>query len=284
VSVDPLQHEYPHYTPYQYAGNKPITFIDLDGLEEALPWYLSENKYGGKPVLTFGLGELSLVQRGEYVSGYPLHNGATFIENSLKSIWNNFATTWNEGIGGKTATDMMVEFDSTISNIEWKDLKKMSGNIETYENIAGHVASAILLKKIQSPNKSLINISTKQTLKPSFTSIELGNMGEDALKLIYGGEKRSFKTSLGWRYVDNLAGGVAYESKVGYASATEFIKKQFYKDIELLNMGAVDEVVWTFFRSPETGKVGASKPLLDMFEAAQKNGYNIRTQILELPK
>ncbi|HAZ02539.1 MAG TPA: hypothetical protein DCY97_10265 [Marinilabiliales bacterium] len=34
VSVDPLQHKYPYYTPYQYAGNKPITFIDLDGLEE----------------------------------------------------------------------------------------------------------------------------------------------------------------------------------------------------------------------------------------------------------
>ena len=37
VSVDPLQFEYPHYTPYQYAGNKPITFIDLDGLEEFKP-------------------------------------------------------------------------------------------------------------------------------------------------------------------------------------------------------------------------------------------------------
>ena len=35
VSVDPLQHEYPIYTPYQYAGNKPISFIDLDGLEPA---------------------------------------------------------------------------------------------------------------------------------------------------------------------------------------------------------------------------------------------------------
>jgi RHS repeat-associated protein len=34
VSVDPLQHKYPHYTPYQYAGNKPISFIDLDGMEE----------------------------------------------------------------------------------------------------------------------------------------------------------------------------------------------------------------------------------------------------------
>ena len=34
VSVDPLQHDYPIYTPYQYAGNKPISYIDLDGLEE----------------------------------------------------------------------------------------------------------------------------------------------------------------------------------------------------------------------------------------------------------
>nr|WP_321452867.1 RHS repeat-associated core domain-containing protein [uncultured Carboxylicivirga sp.] len=37
VSVDPLQFEYPHYTPFQYAGNKPISYIDLDGLEEAQP-------------------------------------------------------------------------------------------------------------------------------------------------------------------------------------------------------------------------------------------------------
>ena len=37
MSCDPLQFEYPHYTPYQYAGNKPITFIDLDGKEESTP-------------------------------------------------------------------------------------------------------------------------------------------------------------------------------------------------------------------------------------------------------
>ncbi|NOQ26265.1 MAG: hypothetical protein GQ564_12950 [Bacteroidales bacterium] len=34
VSVDSLQFDYPYYTPYQYAGNKPISYIDLDGLEE----------------------------------------------------------------------------------------------------------------------------------------------------------------------------------------------------------------------------------------------------------
>ena len=34
ISVDPLQFEYPIYTPFQYAGNKPISYIDLDGAEE----------------------------------------------------------------------------------------------------------------------------------------------------------------------------------------------------------------------------------------------------------
>jgi len=34
LSVDPLVKEYPWYTPYQFAGNKPIEAIDLDGAEE----------------------------------------------------------------------------------------------------------------------------------------------------------------------------------------------------------------------------------------------------------
>ena len=36
MSVDPLIREYPWYTPYQFAGNRPIDAIDLDGLEEYL--------------------------------------------------------------------------------------------------------------------------------------------------------------------------------------------------------------------------------------------------------
>ncbi|HLA57368.1 MAG TPA: RHS repeat-associated core domain-containing protein, partial [Puia sp.] len=34
LSVDPLMKEFPWYTPYQFAGNKPIPASDLDGLEE----------------------------------------------------------------------------------------------------------------------------------------------------------------------------------------------------------------------------------------------------------
>ena len=39
LSVDPLSREYPWYTPYQFAGNKPIVAIDLDGLEELIMIY-----------------------------------------------------------------------------------------------------------------------------------------------------------------------------------------------------------------------------------------------------
>jgi RHS repeat-associated protein len=34
LSVDPLSGKYAFYTPYQFAGNKPINSIDLEGLED----------------------------------------------------------------------------------------------------------------------------------------------------------------------------------------------------------------------------------------------------------
>ena len=33
LTVDPLTAKYPHWTPYQFAGDMPIKYIDLDGLE-----------------------------------------------------------------------------------------------------------------------------------------------------------------------------------------------------------------------------------------------------------
>ena len=39
LSVDPLADEYPMLTPYQFAGNMPVRYIDLDGLEPGDPMY-----------------------------------------------------------------------------------------------------------------------------------------------------------------------------------------------------------------------------------------------------
>jgi hypothetical protein len=37
LSVDPLDKKYAWFTPYQFAGNNPIKFVDLDGLEPTDP-------------------------------------------------------------------------------------------------------------------------------------------------------------------------------------------------------------------------------------------------------
>ena len=40
-AVDPLYSGYPHYSPYLFAGNKPILFIDYLGLSEGkINWYV----------------------------------------------------------------------------------------------------------------------------------------------------------------------------------------------------------------------------------------------------
>jgi RHS repeat-associated protein len=75
VSVDPLQFKYPHYTPYQYAGNKPISFIDLDGEEEKntnKQYYTRE----GENNITW---EYSINEKGE-IEG----EGGTGILNEVK--------------------------------------------------------------------------------------------------------------------------------------------------------------------------------------------------------
>ncbi len=80
----------------------------------------------------------------------------------------------------------------------------------------------------------------------------------------------------------SCASGVANESKVGYTTLTKDVQKQIAKDVELLantDKTGVEKVVWNFFRSPETGKVGASKPLLEALKEA-----GIETKIIELPK
>jgi hypothetical protein len=46
LSVDPLTAKYPELTPYQFAGNMPIKFIDLDGLEPANPGKDADSQRG----------------------------------------------------------------------------------------------------------------------------------------------------------------------------------------------------------------------------------------------
>jgi len=62
ISVDPLAGDYPFYTPYQYAGNQPINFIDLDGLEQAQPQTPSAGGSATTPPASNGTSQSAPIQ------------------------------------------------------------------------------------------------------------------------------------------------------------------------------------------------------------------------------
>ena len=91
-----------------------------------------------------------------------------------------------------------------------------------------------------------------------------GMPGEQALMEIYGGSSQVYyRTSLGGRYIDQLANGIAHESKLGYTTLTQRVKTQILKDVELLKTGQISGIHWHFFESVITGKKGASKELIE---------------------
>jgi RHS repeat-associated protein len=96
-----------------------------------------------------------------------------------------------------------------------------------------------------------------------------GKVGEQWLADNLGGESQVyFKTSQGARYIDQLANGIANESKVGYTSLTPNVQLQIAKDVELLQTQQIQGSTWHFFTSPVTGIGGPSQPLLNALQQA----------------
>ena len=76
LSVDPLSPDYPWYTPYQFATNRPIDGIDLDGLE-----YFPSITPDGKRELEIRL--MLVFQKNDFASP---REQRTFKENLEKLI------------------------------------------------------------------------------------------------------------------------------------------------------------------------------------------------------
>jgi hypothetical protein len=81
LSVDPLSRQYPWYTPYQFAGNKPIWCKDLDGAEE---WYYWNEMLGWtKSKLAAGPKDQNIMNK----SGYYTTNQTA----AMKKSWDDEA-------------------------------------------------------------------------------------------------------------------------------------------------------------------------------------------------
>jgi RHS repeat-associated protein len=95
-----------------------------------------------------------------------------------------------------------------------------------------------------------------------------GRVGEEALRALGGRSQAFFRTSYGGRFVDQLVGNIAHESKVGYTALTPSISIQIAKDAQMLATRAIDGAIWHFFQSPVTGLGGPSAPLRQALDQA----------------
>ena len=70
MSIDPLAKKYPNYSPFMYAGDKPIRAIDMDGLEDEIIWSS-----------VYGAGTNNI-----YISTFSSIKGDVDYENSKSSL------------------------------------------------------------------------------------------------------------------------------------------------------------------------------------------------------
>lgn len=278
LSVDPLTKGYPQLTPYQFASNTPIGAIDIDG-EEA-----------GVPVNGIGLSGTPLSNYFDNAEGRKLWmksmgtglavGGAVVVDVFLTKGWMTRTLIMSQGLG-------LLEHNraKTPEGRAAQDQRFRENSVEFLKNAGGgYIVNkfAMGLEALATQARKLYNFGAKA----------LGEMGEEAMARQYGtfkpsGKGSSMSTSLGSRKPDGIPEGTTvqatdklFEAKVGLQNYSGDIVNQVAKDAELLSSGKVDEVTWVFYRSPSTGKVGASDELLQ-----ELNKSGIKTTIAgDIPK
>uniref|UniRef100_UPI00386B2173 RHS repeat domain-containing protein n=1 Tax=Pseudobutyrivibrio sp. TaxID=2014367 RepID=UPI00386B2173 len=266
--TDPMQEESPMLSSYCYAFANPLIFIDPNGKKGEFTKWCNKHKIGTRLIgcaQAIG-GAIEMVGSGvgEVFSG---GTATPVMALTFLNGFDNFATGFEQAWTGETQQTLLYKTTQSAA-------KSLGANTETAHTIAmGLDMSSLLLgggsgtiKYFKGSTLSRHEISTYKRIGST------GVVGENALKLLGGKSQQYFSTSLGKRYVDQFVDGIAHESKVGYTSLTKSNRLQIAKDVELMKSGQIKSSKWHFFRSPETGKVGASQPLLNELK---KNGIEI---------
>jgi RHS repeat-associated protein len=129
LSVDPLTEDYPWLTPYQFASNSPIAFVDQDG--EELAYRLPDGK--------------TYIPQGDNLR-LPIPNNATLIPGQVQK--NNVNL---QGIS--TTLDLIPGIGTFKGAVEGVVGYDMAGNrLSTTDRVLGVVPYVKTLKKVKTIN------------------------------------------------------------------------------------------------------------------------------------
>jgi RHS repeat-associated protein len=192
LSVDPLTAHYPWYTPYQFAGNKPIQYVDLDGAEETLYGLAKEGAFGktGSKIL---LGSIDGVH------------------TSLSKTWSFLSSDmWKANTWKKAANAFGALADISLGNMDGRN---------------DQLAHNLIQPKVDNFNKQIINGDAYSRSK------YFSEVGTDILTTYIGSKGFSaFKATTKGLVRSNLAAsfyarsGFTAESAISHMEGIDFTK------------------------------------------------------------
>ncbi len=157
LSVDPLTKQFAHYTPYQFSGNSPIFFIDLDGAEETPHPKFKEFKFDFFEF--FGFNSQSDLKEHHETNNAKVKADLSYKFEENKKRWNAWCNT---AIKLKevsmTAADLVLPVELANQLITGQNL---DGTDATAGDIAINIIGVIPMGKVFKGGKILIKNADK---------------------------------------------------------------------------------------------------------------------------
>ena len=258
LSIDPLSKGYPWNSPYAFAENKVIQYVELEGLETGIANFMYPSTYQGNNKVD--------LRDPEYRKAWG--NATALIVITGVDLYLTRGWLTRLYLGSQVAEAFEHNRAKTPKGRDAQDQRSKGALADAAIAFGGGIVLKSSAEILFKSGRVLYNFGAKA----------LGEMGEEALARQFGtikpsGKGSSMSTSLGSRRPDGIPEEATmsntknlFESKVGFQEYKADIVNQVAKDAELLAQGRVDEISWVFYRSPTTGKVGASGELLQQLQ------------------
>jgi hypothetical protein len=157
LSVDPLSDDYPWYTPYQFAGNKPIISIDIDGLED----YIVIGEEGQKAIITGPYRDLESAQSAAHRDPNQVSYLLPEISVSARKVDNGHSSL--HGTGGY---GLLTFYDSYQRGLYKSKIEANSANAVSKINATQIEGEAEKISRQVSKDRNILRNKTQQKLSP----------------------------------------------------------------------------------------------------------------------
>jgi len=192
LSVDPISKQYPWLTPYQFASNRPIDGVDLDGLE----FFKKDNTnyiLDYKPVLNSPNVSTGFKNAATNVGNLLSNITVGPLAEAVKGINNYFAGGYKENTGSVVSDFIDVSNEQfryttqTPVKEQLRDLGNTASDLKNYEL----PAQLLIFYKLSTPKVPIASlesaniIGARQSLASDFYK-KAGFTAEDAINHMEG--------------------------------------------------------------------------------------------------